>query len=149
MTCAEQSVLQSAVPRPNVSGRKAPLVERADSGFGSGSTPHSARFAAHFVRGIRPLDLVRSGLRFFPETISRLQPALPRLLSLAADCALLTPANPLCLTRVTQALAAAAQFALRAQPTRRLRRGCISLPFAEPPRRSPPLRFTPQYGTRW
>ena len=30
-----------------------------------------------------------------------------------------------CLTRATQALAAAAQFALRAQPTRRLRRGCI------------------------
>jgi len=47
------------------------------------------------------LGLVRSGLRFFTATTCRLQPAMPRLLSLAADSMLLTPANLHSLTRVT------------------------------------------------
>ena len=45
------------------------------------------------------------------------------------------------LTRGTQALVAAAQFALRAQPTRRLRRGCISRPSAR--RASAPAGLPP------
>ena len=90
----------------------------------------------------------RSGLRFSHKTICRIQPAMPRLIPLAACIAPPTPANPSLLTRGTQALAAAAQFALRAQPTRRLRRGCISRPSARTERQAAQPKAEPRRKER-
>ena len=68
--------------------RKAPRIALAFGDFAS-------------LRGIRSLDLVRSGLRFSFKTTCRIQPAMPRLRPLAAGETSFTPANLHYLTRDT------------------------------------------------
>ena len=68
--------------------RKAPRIALAFGDFAS-------------LRGIRSLDLVRSGLRFSFKTTCRIQPAMPRLRPLVAGNTSFTPANLHCLTRDT------------------------------------------------
>ena len=82
--------------------------------------PRSAIAAAQ--AGSQPIGTRASRAKRVPSRASAGSSGCVRDASYASKTSLLT--------RGTQALAVAAQFALRAQPTRRLRRGCISRPSA-------------------